>query len=226
MAKAPTYWPDFPVHFQVHGEVIHGDLCVPRNAKGIVVFAYGSGGGRHSPRLKYITSVLHKAEVGTLCVDLLTDEENAIEDNQLNIAFLTSRLLSVVHWLWANEQTVGLPIGLFGAGTGATAVLKAASQLGDEIKAIVTRGASYDLVHHELHMIKAPVLLLVSARDDSVGEWNEYAFHELCCVKKIEVVPGSSALFDEAGVSEIVASVATSWFRKYLLAVSEPITHN
>jgi putative phosphoribosyl transferase len=223
MINSPTYWPEFPVHVLVKGDVIDGDLCIPRNAKGVVVFVYGSGGGRLSPELKYITSVVQKAEIGTLCIDLLTDEENAIPDNQVNLPLLTTRLLSVIHWLWSNDQTVGLPIGLFGAGAGATAVLKAASELGEEVKAIVTRGASYDLIHHELHMVKAPTLLLVSSSNDSMIAIHDQAFHALCCPKKLEIIPGMSSRADREGVSEIVASLATTWFRKHLSSVSAPL---
>lgn len=207
------------VRLLIEGVVLEGELNVPRNASGIVIFAHGSGSSRHSPRNKYVASVLQKAGIGTLLVDLLNEDEDEVYENRFDIELLAFRLVKVVEWLWSNDETEGLPIGLFGASTGAAAALQAAATLRDEIKAVVSRGGRPDLVLKQLHIVTAPTLLIVGSYDVTVLELNKEAYDQLCCHKKLEVVPGATHLFEEEGALESVASLATSWYRGHFSEV-------
>lgn len=207
------------VRLLIEGVVLEGELNVPRNANGIVIFAHGSGSSRHSPRNKYVASVLQKAGIGTLLVDLLTEDEDEVYENRFDIELLSFRLVKIVEWLWSNDETEGLPIGFFGASTGAAAALQAAATLRDEIKVVVSRGGRPDLVMKHLHIVTAPTLLIVGSYDTTVLELNKEAYDQLCCHKKLEIVPGATHLFEEEGALESVASLATTWCRDHFNAV-------
>lgn len=195
-------------------------LNVPPEAKGIVLFAHGSGSGRHSPRNQFVAKFLAEEGVGTLLLDLLTKEEE-IEDMKtrelrFNIPFLAKRLLDATDHVLQLKETHHLTIGYFGASTGAAAALIAASEKRNEIKAVVSRGGRPDLAGNALTHIQAPTLLIVGGNDFGVIELNEKAFELLNCKKKLEIVPGATHLFEEAGALEQVSRMAARWFNTYL----------
>ncbi len=195
-------------------------LNVPPEAKGIVLFAHGSGSGRHSPRNQFVAKFLAEEGVGTLLLDLLTKEEE-IEDMKtrelrFNIPFLAKRLLDATDHVLQLKEKHHLTIGYFGASTGAAAALIAASEKRNEIKAVVSRGGRPDLAGNALTHIQAPTLLIVGGNDFGVIELNEKAFELLNCKKKLEIVPGATHLFEEAGALEQVSRMAARWFNTYL----------
>jgi putative phosphoribosyl transferase len=204
-----------------------GDLNIPEGARGIVLFAHGSGSGRKSPRNKYVARVLQEAGLGTLLFDLLTQEEE-VSDAQtrhlrFDIVLLSNRLVSVTDWLDRN-RAVGsdLGIGYFGASTGAAAALVAAAKRADRIKAVVSRGGRPDLADPYLGQIRAPTLLIVGGYDTSVIQMNQEAFGQLQQLsqekdeKKLVIVPEATHLFEEPGKLERVAQLATEWFARLL----------
>lgn len=199
---------------------IIGDLVVPQDAHGIVLFAHGSGSGRFSPRNVHVASVLNHAGLATLLIDLLTEEEEQIdmETGQLrfDIEFLSQRLSGAIDWIRNTPRIKRLDIGLFGASTGAAAALIAAAEYPCAIKAIVSRGGRPDLANNFLSEVKAPTLLIVGGDDEPVIEMNKAAMECLKCVKKLEIVPGASHLFEESGKLEEVARLAREWFEKHL----------
>ncbi len=217
--NANPYFPEVPFRLLVKGDVISGILCVPRGAKGIVILVNGIGESRRTLPLQFIASTLQKAEIATLAVDLLTEEELMSADSCSNDDLLVDRLLSVIHWVWESDQTTGLPIGLFGADRGAAVVLQTGCRLGEEFKAIVAFGENYDLDFRELHMIKAPTLLIVPSSDGAPGEPAHHVFRELCCIKKMEVIPETSFLYNHERASEIIAPLSTCWFHAHLCHV-------
>jgi dienelactone hydrolase len=212
--------PERPVHILIDGAVLEGVLTVPRSAVGLVVFAHGSGSSRISPRNKYVASVLNKAGIGTLLVDLLTEDEDVVYQNRFDIELLTDRLVRIIEWVWSNSEIEGLGVGIFGASTGAAAALRAAATLHDEIKCVVCRGGRTDLSHQDLHRVAAPTLLIVGGYDDSILHCNEQSLKELCCEKKLEVIPGATHLFEEEGAMETVASLAASWYHDHFCNVA------
>lgn len=196
---------------------IEGMLELPPNAQGIVLFAHGSGSSRHSPRNNYVARELRNKGIGTLLLDLLTLSEDADYQTRFNIALLTHRLRVATRWIKQHEQTRHLPIGYFGASTGAAAALQAAAALGDGVRAVVSRGGRPDLAgSHELEKVKSPTLLLVGGRDYEVIELNREAYEWLHCTRELNIIPGATHLFDEAGTLEEVARQATAWFVQYL----------
>ena len=197
---------------------IEAALELPGDATGIVLFAHGSGSSRHSPRNNYVAQVLHEKGIGTLLLDLLTLTEELDYQTRFDIPLLTHRLLVATRWVRQHTPpTRVLPIGYFGASTGAAAALLAAAALGDEIHAVVSRGGRPDLAgHHDLADVKAPTLLLVGGQDNEVIELNREAYARLSCNKELSIIPGATHLFEEAGTLEEVARQAAVWFSLYL----------
>lgn len=201
-----------------HGEVrLEGFLEIPEGAAGVVLFAHGSGSSRHSPRNNYVADVLRQHGLGTLLLDLLTSEEDQDYDMRFNIDLLAQRLLAATKWLQGQDETRQMAIGYFGASTGAAAAIQTAAILGDQIKAIVSRGGRSDLAGPFLDRIKSPILLIVGGNDDMVIELNQQAYKRINIAKQLEIVPGATHLFEEPGALENVAELAARWFRKYLI---------
>jgi len=193
------------------------DLIVPQGAAGVVLFAHGSGSSRHSPRNKYVANQLREARLGTLLIDLLTPEEDETYRTRFDIGLLTQRLADAARSLAREPQTKDLPVGLFGASTGAAAALEVAAALPEAIRAVVSRGGRPDLASRvALHKVKAPTLLIVGGDDAGVIELNEQAYAELGCEKRLEIVPGATHLFEEPGTLEEVARLAAQWFTRHL----------
>jgi putative phosphoribosyl transferase len=207
------------VHIPAGRATIEGMLEIPEHAKGLVLFAHGSGSSRHSPRNNYVAGVLRKAGVGTLLMDLLTPGEDRDYAQRFDIGLLTQRLLDAARWVGAQPATRDLPLGFFGASTGAAAALEAAAVLGDKAGAVVSRGGRPDLASEQaLLKVQAPTLLLVGGYDDGVIELNQLAYEQLCGEKEMQIVPGATHLFEEPGTLEEVAKQAAAWFARHLPA--------
>jgi dienelactone hydrolase len=200
--------------------LLNGELKVPENATGIVLFAHGSGSSRHSPRNQYVARVIRDAGVGTLLFDLLTREEEAIDNYtrefRFDINLLARRLVAATKWLAGETETSHLRSGYFGASTGGGAALVAAAELGEKVGAVVSRGGRPDLAGEALHHVKAPTLLIVGGLDGPVIGMNEEAYEQLRCVKELKIIPGATHLFEEPGKLEEVASLAAKWFLNHL----------
>lgn len=201
---------------------LEGDLSVPRYAKGIVIFAHGSGSSRYSPRNRYVARTLQDSGLATLLFDLLTiqeeDEERWTRHLRFNIPLLADRLVSTTDWIKNNTETRNLNIGYFGASTGAAAALVAAANRPNVVEAVVSRGGRPDLAGTNLEFVKAPTLLVVGENDQTVIELNRTALMKLNKVKnkKIIIIPRATHLFEEPGTLEQVASIACNWFLNYL----------
>jgi putative phosphoribosyl transferase len=198
-----------------------GILHVPTDASGLVLFAHGSGSGRLSTRNQFVASVLQKAKLATLLFDLLTVEEEA-QDNitsvyRFDILFLAQRLMIAADWVMSQAVTQKLPMGYFGASTGAGAALVAAAQQTDVIKAVVSRGGRPDMAMDALPYVKAPTLLIVGGDDYVVIDMNQAAFEKLKTVRRLDVIPGATHLFEEPGALQGVAGLAAAWFTEYLV---------
>ena len=192
-----------------------GELSIPPNAFAIVVFAHGSGSSRQSPRNQMVARYLNNDGFATLLFDLLTPDEYTDFAIRFNIPLLSQRLKDVTLWLADQKECRALPIGYFGASTGAAAALNVAAEL-PKIAAIVSRGGRPDLAMEALPLVKAPTLLIVGGSDTDVIRLNEKAFALLHCTKKMEIVPGATHLFEERGAMEKVCALATAWFEKNL----------
>jgi putative phosphoribosyl transferase len=193
-----------------------GRLTIPSGAAGLVVFAHGSGSGRHSPRNQTVARALNDAGLGTLLFDLLSPEEEGDRANVFDIPLLAGRLGAATAWLRDEQDAGTLPIGFFGASTGAGAALWAAAEPDSPVRAIVSRGGRPDLARARLDAVRAPTLLIVGGRDEAVLEMNRDAARHLSCEHRIEVVPGATHLFEERGALEAVADLATRWFLEHL----------
>ncbi|MBE0474708.1 MAG: alpha/beta hydrolase [Rhodoferax sp.] len=199
--------------------LIDGMLELPAKPAGLVLFAHGSGSSRHSPRNNFVARVLREAGLGTLLMDLLTPQEDRDYQTRFDIELLTRRLLLASHWVKENVQAAQLPLGYFGASTGAAAALRAAAAMGNRVQAVVSRGGRPDLAGQaDLVKVRAPTLLLVGGLDTQVIELNQAAYALLSCPKKLSIVPGATHLFEEAGTLEQVASQAAGWFGQHLAA--------
>lgn len=205
------------VRIRAGNVMLEGDLAIPENAPGIVLFAHGSGSSRHSPRNSLVAQVLRSAGLGTLLTDLLTREEDVSHEIRFDIDLLTSRLEAATRWLADLPQTKALVVGYFGASTGAAAALQAAAALGSAIGAVVSRGGRPDLAWSGLHRVRAPTLLIVGGMDDVVIELNQRAYERLRAEKELIIMPGATHLFEEPGALEEVARLASGWFKRYLL---------
>lgn len=198
---------------------MEGMLELPAHASGMVLFAHGSGSSRHSPRNNYDARVLREYGFGTLLLDLLTAQEDAHDQTRFDIPLLTHRLRVATRWVARHDPTRHLPIGDFGASTGADAALQAAAALGDGIRAVVSRGGRPDLAGtHELALIKSATLLLVGGLDGEVIRLNREAYEWLPCTKELSIIPGATHLFEEPGTLEEVARQATNWFARHVKA--------
>ena len=199
---------------------LHGLLCVPKNAVGLVLFVHGSGSSRFSTRNQYVAHQLNEANLGTLLFDLLTPDEDRIDnvtrEFRFDIGLLASRLIDVTNWCQTQSQIEDLNIGYFGASTGGGAALVAAAALPKVVNAVVSRGGRPDLAADSLSRVSAPTLLIVGGEDDVVIRLNESAISQMHCVKKLEIVPRATHLFEEPGTLDEVARLAKSWFVTYL----------
>jgi putative phosphoribosyl transferase len=200
------------------------DLAVPAQPLGWVVFAHGSGSSRLSPRNLQVAAALNQAQIATLLFDLLTREEELDRRNVFDIELLGRRLVAATRWLRSRAEARGLPIGYFGASTGAAAALVAAAELPDEVSAVVSRGGRPDLAGERLGDIRAPTLLIVGSADSFVLEVNQDAATRLTCRNELAVVPGATHLFEEPGALEQMASLAAAWFTRVFGARVHTIT--
>jgi dienelactone hydrolase len=199
---------------------INGNLTVSPQARGIVIFAHGSGSSRFSPRNTKVAQEINSAGIATLLIDLLTEEEEAEDmysgEFRFNIDLLAKRLVDATEWVTKNSATKSLIVGYFGASTGAAAALIAAAKLPAHVKAVVSRGGRPDLAGNALPNVKAPTLLIVGGDDTEVIELNRRAEEQMKAETKIVIVPGATHLFEEPGKLEQVAKLAIDWFSKYL----------
>lgn len=205
-----------PVEIKLDGLVLKGNLSIPENATGMVIFSHGSGSSRLSPRNNYVAKVLNEKGLATLLFDLLTEDEDRIYENRFNIDLITLRLIDVTQWVQNQEEGKDLVIGYFGASTGAASALRAAAFYKNDIGAVVSRGGRPDLAMQELNKVTAPTLLIVGGWDHQVIQLNEKAYQELKCHRKLEIVPEASHLFEESGKLQQVADIAAAWFNKWL----------
>lgn len=195
---------------------LKGILRTSEDEKGLVIFSHGSGSSRLSQRNNFVAEFLQLEGYSSFLFDLLTEHEDLVYENRFNIPLLSQRLIEVTHWLLNQQNYKELPIGYFGASTGAASALGAAAELGAQIRAVVSRGGRPDLSLSVLDKVKAPTLLIVGGNDDVVIELNKKAYDRLACIKKIEIVPGATHLFSEPGKLETVAKIASEWFDTYL----------
>jgi putative phosphoribosyl transferase len=199
---------------------LQGDLESPLKPHGLVVFAHGSGSSRHSPRNQYVAGVLEQEGFATLLIDLLTEEEEAIDARtgrlRFDIEMLAERLVTIIDWLRSQPETAGLPIGLFGASTGGGAALVAAAIRPLDVGAVVSRGGRPDLAGAALPRVSAPTLFIVGGLDASVIEMNRAAMAQMRAEVMLEIVPGATHLFEEPGALGRVAALAAEWFSQYL----------
>ena len=211
-----------PAHHEVEipvGDVsVVGDLQVPADVVGTVVFAHGSGSSRHSPRNREVATVLNRAGIATLLFDLLTPAEELNRANVFDIDLLAERLVDATRWVQARPELAGLPIGYFGASTGAAAALWAAARADVDVAAVVSRGGRPDLATPRLEDVRAPTLLVVGGADDVVLGLNRLAAGRLRCRHELVVVPGATHLFQEPGTLARAAEAARDWFRAELTA--------
>jgi len=206
--------------------VLQGDLSVPRGATGIAAFAHGSGSGRHSPRNRFVAEKLNEAGLATLLMDLLTEEEERIDDVtaelRFDIGLLARRTAQVVEWIGSQPKLRDLPCGLFGASTGAAAALVAAASLPDgAVRTVVSRGGRPDLAAQSLPRVRCPVLLIVGGDDDVLIGLNEQAKARLRCRCELKIIPGATHLFEEPGTLEQAADLAAGWFTRHLQVAEE-----
>jgi len=208
------------VQLQAGPVTLEGNLAVPNGAGGIVVFAHGSGGGRFSPRNRYVAGELRNTGLATLLFDLLTEKEEAVDEVTRELRFdidlLAERMVTATEWVKRTPDIAALNLGYFGASTGAAAALVAAATLPDEVAAVVSRGGRPDLAAPHLGSVKAPTLLIVGGWDEPVIEMNRSAMARMSCEKELVIVPGATHLFEEPGKLEEVARLASDWFAHHL----------
>lgn len=209
---------EHPVEIGTHR--LEGTLTIPSDAKGLVIFAHGSGSSRLSPRNSWVAQKLNSDGLATLLFDLLTEDEAASRANVFDIALLGGRVAEAVRWARRSNKVALLPIGLFGASTGAAAALVAAVEAKEAVAAIVSRGGRPDLAGKRLPLVEAPTLLIVGGADYGVIELNEEALAQLRCQKRLEIVPGATHLFEEPGALERVVELASRWFNRHFGAAS------
>ena len=210
-----------PVRINTGAALLDGNLTVPEEASGVVLFAHGSGSGRHSPRNRYVADRLVDAGFATLLLDLLTEGEEALDRStaqlRFNIGLLADRLVGATDWLAHQELTAKLAVGYFGASTGAGAALAAATKHPGRVRALVSRGGRPDLADDALTKVQAPTLLIVGGNDAPVIDLNEQALSRLAApIKQLVILPGATHLFEEPGKLEEVARLAAGWFTRHL----------
>lgn len=201
---------------QIPPVALAATVAIPTASKGVVVFAHGSGSSRLSPRNRHVARALQNAGFGTLLFDLLTDAEAADRKNVFDIALLASRLLLATDWLAEHAAARDLPVGYFGASTGAAAALVAAARRGTKVAAIVSRGGRPDLAGQALPSVVSPTMLIVGGDDLPTLEVNREALQRLRCIKALEIVRGATHLFEEPGKLEAVVDLAQRWFERHL----------
>jgi putative phosphoribosyl transferase len=219
LADGPPGW-DAQVSVGTEAHRLPGHLAIPAEAVGVVVFAHGSGSSRHSPRNRYVALALNEAGIGTLLFDLLTPDEELHRANVFDIGLLAGRLTEATGWLRGQLAAQNLPVGYFGASTGAAAALWAAADAGDGIAAVVSRGGRPDLAGSRLGLVRAPTLLIVGGRDELVLGLNRQAQAELRCENDLAVVSGATHLFEEPGALLAAAALARDWFARHLISAS------
>lgn len=203
------------INIRLSSVTLKGELVLPENALGIVVFSHGSGSSRYSPRNIMVGELIQQHGIGTLLFDLLTEEEDRIHENRFNIDLLASRLIETTEWLMQNKETKKLPVAYFGASTGAASALRAAAYFGKSIKAVVSRGGRPDLAMNALPLVTAPTLLIVGQLDVPEIQMNKLAFDQLNCIKEMKIIPGATHLFEEPGKLVEVADMAIEWYKEY-----------
>ena len=204
------------------GVTLHGDLTVPPNAVGLVIFAHGSGSSRHSPRNRFVAARLNEVGLGTLLFDLLTPAEESDRRNVFDIDLLAGRLLRVTEWVRSQAGTRSLQVCYFGASTGAAAALRAAAELDTQVSAVVSRGGRPDLAGSRLGTVRTPTLLIVGGDDTAVLDMNRNAQSRLACENRLAVVPGATHLFEEAGTLAEASDLAKAWFLGHLQGKQKP----
>ncbi len=226
-SSQPTQRPERMSHIPAEAGVrLGGILSLPEGAPGVVIFAHGSGSSRNSPRNRLVAHALQEGGLGTLLMDLLTLEEEVLDQQTMqyrfNIPLLANRLISAAEWVAQLAETAALGIGYFGASTGAGAALLAAARRPERIQAIVSRGGRPDLAGPALAQVEAPTLLIVGGSDTPVIAMNQEAMASLPGEKKLEIIPGATHLFEEPGALEQVAELARQWFQRYLRPLDQP----
>ena len=210
-----------PVRIDVTGASLNGDVTVPEGAQGLVMFVHGSGSSRFSPRNRTVADCLVRAQLGTLLLDLLTEPEERTDavtaEFRFDIPLLAERTTGVVDWVGVSPSLRSLPLGLFGASTGAAAALMAAADRTQLVRAVVSRGGRPDLAGPALDRVVAPTLLIVGGNDDAVIDLNRDAYDRLRGERHLEIVPGATHLFEEPGALDKVGHFAAAWFVKYLV---------
>lgn len=204
----------------VSGKLLDGNLTIPQDAIGLVLFAHGTGSSRKSPRNRAVAKKLNEMQLATLLIDLLTEDEEAIDEEsaalRFDIPMLTDRLVDIIDWLIVNPATMGMKLGIFGASTGAASAIGAATRRDKWVNAVVSRGGRPDLAKSYLPELAAPTLLIVGGNDRTVLALNEQAFDAMNCVKKLSVIVGATHLFSEPGTLEQVSLESACWFHRYL----------
>jgi putative phosphoribosyl transferase len=200
--------------------MLEGNLLLPSNAPGVVLFAHGSGSSRFSSRNRYVAEKLREEGLGTLLIDLLTPEEEEVDMRTAHLRFdielLAVRLIGAIEWLEQEKRTQTMKVGLFGASTGGGAALVAAARRPERVAAVVSRGGRPDLAGAALPHVEAPTLLIVGGDDTPVIAMNRDAYRQMQCVRRLEIVPGATHLFEEPGALEQVARLAGAWFKEHL----------
>lgn len=214
------------VHVPVGAARLPGDLSIPESARGVVLFAHGSGSSRFSSRNQFVARVLEQHRLATLLIDLLTPEEEAVDRRTAQLRFdipmLADRLVAIIDWLKKDARVSPLPIGLFGASTGGGAALMAAAARPAYVAAVVSRGGRPDLAGGALRLVSAPTLLIVGGDDTPVIAMNKDAMHRMPGFVSLEIVPHATHLFEEPGALERVADLAATWFETHLLPHARP----
>jgi putative phosphoribosyl transferase len=211
--------PTTPVRIPIEGAALRGDLRMPPDARGLVVFVHGSGSSRMSPRNRHVAEELNQHGLATLLMDLLSADEQRIDDRTMQYRFdiplLARRSTLAAQWALAQPELGGLPVGLFGASTGAAAALITAAEMKEKIAAVVSRGGRPDLAGDALPNVQSPALFIVGGDDQAVLALNEKAMGKMGCPKELHIVPGATHLFEEPGALEHVVNVAAAWFSLY-----------
>lgn len=216
MSTTPAKITERAVQIPVEQAALQGDLSVPEQPLGLVLFAHGSGSSRHSSRNRYVAEVLQEAGMGTLLMDLLTEREESVDQYtrhlRFDIGLLAGRLVAATDWVRQQPELAALPLGYFGASTGAAAAIMAAVQRPAFIRAVVSRGGRPDLGGPAVEHLRAPTLLLVGGQDHQVIELNQEAYDHMICEKRLQIIPRATHLFEEPGTLEQVAKLAAEWF--------------
>lgn len=203
------------INIPIHENTLMGNLNIPDDAESLVIFSHGSGSSRFSKRNIHVANLLNQSKIATLLTDLLTTEEDEIYENRFDIDLLTQRLIETTNFVAQLPDLKNLPIGYFGASTGAASAIKAAAHLNKSIYAIVSRGGRVDLANTDLKFVKAPTMLIVGSLDGIVVELNKQAYKLLQCDKKLKILDGATHLFEEPGMLDQVADLATEWFKHH-----------